>query len=302
MEFLAAGLLLAALAQAPPPPAAGPSVSAAWVRERLDDPALVLLHVGPRPAFEKEHLPGAQLVLPRDLSLPRGESALMLQLLPAEPLREKLELLGIGDASHVVVYAAEGWATPATRVLFSLDAMGIAERASLMDGGLETWKAAGHPLSTELRPRPRAELHARPRPELVADIETVKASLAAPGVAIVDARLPQFYSGSDPGGMPRAGHIPGAKSIPFGSLLAEDGRLRSDAELAEIFRAAGVGAKDAVISYCHIGQQATLVYFAARRLGHPARVYDGSWDEWSRQGELPVEAPAPAQQGKEERP
>jgi thiosulfate/3-mercaptopyruvate sulfurtransferase len=292
MCILAPGLLLAALASAAAPDA-GTTVTADWVRQHLEDPSLVLLHVGPKAAFEKAHLPGAQLVLLSDLSLPRSESALMLQLLPPHALREKLELLGIGDSSRVVVYAAEGWVTPATRVLFSLDVMGVGERASLLDGGLETWRAAGFPVSTELRGRPRAELRASARPELVADVEAVKTSLTAPGVAIVDARLPQFYSGSDPGGMPRAGRIPGARSVPFGSLLTQDGRLRGDAELAEILRAAGVGPKDAVISYCHIGQQATLVYFAAKRLGHAARVYDGSWDEWSRDSTLPVEKQPP---------
>jgi thiosulfate/3-mercaptopyruvate sulfurtransferase len=65
--------------------------------------------------------------------------------------------------------------------------------------------------------------------------------------------------------------------------------MKSEAEIKEIFAAAGIKPGDTVVSYCHIGQQATMVYFAARRLGIKARVYDGSWDEWSRNMELPVE-------------
>ncbi|MGE0456550.1 MAG: sulfurtransferase [Vicinamibacteria bacterium] len=298
MEIFAAVLMLAGLAQGAPA-AAEPSVSAGWLREHLDDPGLVLLHVGPKAAFESGHVPGAQLVLPGDLAVPRAEGALQLQLLPPDALREKLELLGVGDASRVVVYAAEGWITPATRVLFALDAGGVGERASLLEGGLEAWKAAGFPVSAELRPRARAELHARPRPELVADLDAVKASLGAPGVAIVDARLERFFSGADPGSMPRAGHIPGARSLPFSSLLRPDGGLRDDAELAAAFRASGVGPNDAVISYCHIGQQATLVYLVAKRLGHPARVYDGSWEEWSRSSELPIAIQPPGERAKD---
>ncbi len=64
--------------------------------------------------------------------------------------------------------------------------------------------------------------------------------------------------------------------------------MKSEVQTADLFKAAGIKPGDTVVSYCHVGQQATVVYFAARRLGYAARLYDGSWDEWSRKSDLPV--------------
>jgi CubicO group peptidase (beta-lactamase class C family)/rhodanese-related sulfurtransferase len=89
--------------------------------------------------------------------------------------------------------------------------------------------------------------------------------------------------------MPRAGHIPGARILPFDTLVTDDNRMKSPSETAKVLEAAGIKPGDTVVSYCHIGQQATVVYFAAKRLGYKALLYDGSWDEWSRKSELPVE-------------
>jgi thiosulfate/3-mercaptopyruvate sulfurtransferase len=96
---------------------------------------LVLLHVGVKAEFEAEHIPGARFVAPSDLSIPRAEGALILQLLPPEALRAALESLGISDDSRVIVYFGKDWVSPSTRVYFSLDAAGLGDRTSILDGG-----------------------------------------------------------------------------------------------------------------------------------------------------------------------
>ena len=113
--------------------------------------------------------------------------------------------------------------------------------------------------------------------------------------ALGDARTANFYDGVPPtnsnGPARRLGHIPGAKSIPFNSLSDSTGRLKSATDLRAIFTKAGVQPGDTVVAYCHVGQQATAVLFAARTLGHPVKLFDGSWDEWNKRTEFPVEVP-----------
>ena len=119
--------------------------------------------------------------------------------------------------------------------------------------------------------------------------EWVQARLGSPASALIDARDPQFYQGLDAGSGTRPGHLPGARSIPFTSVTDEAGRFLPDSALRRIFREAGVSQGDEIVAYCHIGQQATAVVFAARLLGYNARLYDGSYEDWSRREDLAVE-------------
>ncbi len=268
-------------------------VTPAWLAAHLDEPDLVLLHVGDAEAYRAKHLPRARLVTLDDIarSAPHGEG-LTLELLPADALRERLEGLGISSASRVIVYVAEDWVSWATRVVLTLDAAGLGAQTTLLDGGMPAWLRAGHAVTGAASPTRRGTLAPLTLRPIIVDAAKVVASLGKPGIAVVDARDAAYYAGTSAGGMPghthRAGHITGALSLPFDSVFDDHHVLRSPEELRAQFTRAGVKPGDTVIGYCHIGQQATAMLFAARRLGHPVLLYDGSFEDWSQHAGYPV--------------
>lgn len=251
------------------------------LREELKDPKLVLLHVGTSEDYDRGHIPGARLVVLTELAPVVG--GLRLQLLPPETLRTKLMELGVGNDSKVVVYAGNDSIQSATRVWFTFEY--LSREARFLNGGIGAWKKRGFELSTEKTVVSAArELTIKPRPELVADALWMNAHLKDERVAIVDARLPEFYTGANAGNMPRAGRIPGARNVPFPSLLNADREFLPVSELQ-----AKLPEKE-IAAYCHIGMQATVVYFSARLAGRTVKLYDGSFEEWSKLSDLPVEA------------
>ena len=287
---------VAVSAQTPVSPATARAallVSTTWVSQHLADPDLVLLHVGDKAEYDARHLPGARFVEFAQVAVTdRSGSGLSLEMLAPEVLRTRLSALGIGDRSRVVVYYGRGRLSQATRVLLTLDHAGLGPRTSLMDGGLEAWVSDGRETTTAVvTPAPGTLAPLTTRPNVV-DAEYVKARLKTAGVAVVDARLPAFYSGAQTGGSPatphKTGHIAGALNVPFSEITDAEGRVRSADELSALFAKAGVKPGDTVITYCHIGQQATAVAFAARTLGFNVVMYDGSFEDWSRR-DLPVE-------------
>ena len=289
--LLALGLAGGALATRADEPAPM-LVTAEWLAAHLNDPDLVLLHVGERQGFDAGHLPGARYLDRSAISAPKTETSLTLELPPTPQLVENFERLGISNTSRIVLYFGSDWITPTTRAYFTLDYVGLGDRTSILDGGMPAWVAGGHAVSTQVVEPTRGRITVRPKPELVADAEFVKANIGKPPVVLIDSRLEQFYEGREKGMMPRAGRIPGAKGVPFPSLVGEDNRLKDKAALEQLLARAGVRAGSTVVTYCHIGQQASLGYFVARYLGYPARLYDGSFEDWSRRADLPVETGA----------
>jgi len=269
------------------------NVSTQWLASHLNDADLVLLHVGDSAEYSREHIPGARHVPLRAVSTTSHdhEKGLMLELPEPDSLRAKLEALGISDRSRIVVYYGNDWVSPATRVIFTLDHAGLGGRTSLLDGGMVAWKKEGRRVTDAVAPAKKGQLHALNTRPLVVDAAWVRSSLGKPGVRVVDGRAAVFYDGVEAGGDGRKGHIAGAGSIPFTSVFDDSLRLRSGAELRAIFARAGVAPGDTVVAYCHIGQQATAVVFAARVLGHPARLYDGSFQDWARRPDFPVDNP-----------
>ena len=263
-------------------------VSTEWVAKHLDDKSLVLLQIGDKDEYVTAHIPGAQHIAVSDISTPRGEG-LTLQLPPATELRAVFERLGISDNSRIILYFGKDWITLTARVFFTLDYLGLGDRTSIMDGGLPAWRAEGRPVTAQVTTPTPGRLIATTKPELVVDAAWVKNNLNEKRVKLLDARTPQFYTGADVGRMPRGGHIPGALNIPFSLLITDEtNRFKGLDAWRDLFRNAGVKSGDQVATYCHTGQQATLLYFAARYLGLKPKLYDGSFEEWSKNRELPV--------------
>ena len=132
-----------------------------------------------------------------------------------------------------------------------------------------------------------------PQSDVIADLDFVKANLHQAGVRILDARDPKGYSGEIARAGLAPGHIRGAGNVHYDSLLDEKtGKLMPVEELQTKFRDAGVKPGDRVVTYCFIGQQASALYLISRYLGYDTRLYDGSWDEWTKHPELPTETAA----------
>ncbi|HYK91036.1 MAG TPA: sulfurtransferase [Acidobacteriota bacterium] len=262
-------------------------VSPDWLGSHLNDRGLVLIHVGQREDYEAGHIAGAHLLTLRDISTPPG-SGLRLELPPVDELKSTLQTIGISSGSRIVVYFVKDWVTPAARVYFTLDFLGLGDRTSILDGGLQAWQADGHPTTAAAATNERGSLTPQPRRSAVVDADWVSSNLNNRSVSIIDARLPEYYSGASAGGMKRAGHIPGAANIPFSSLVDEKNKLKSPEALRKIFEDAGIKSGNHIVAYCHIGQQASLVYFVARYLGFEPSLYDGSFEDWSARPDLPV--------------
>jgi thiosulfate/3-mercaptopyruvate sulfurtransferase len=264
-------------------------VTTEWLAAHARDANLVVLHVGRRAQYDSGHMDGARFVALSDISTPPGPGKLTLQMPPVEELTAWAQSQGISDRSRIVVVPHDDTLQSAARVFLTLAYLGAMDRTSLLDGGFKAWRAENRVVTTALPPAPRAaRFTARPRPELIATIDQVEAATKDGKVAIVDARLARFYEGNG-GGYPRPGHIPTAVNIPLNTVSTATGHLRAPTELRQLFLDAGVREGKPVVTYCHIGQQASLLWFVATLLGYDARMFDGSFQEWSGTERLPVE-------------
>lgn len=261
-------------------------VTPAWLAAHQSDPNLVVIHVATtRRDYLNGHVSGARFLWTG--SFAPSTPDLSTELPDVAQVDSALEAIGVSDQSRIVLYGASAPMT--ARLFLTLAWLGAGDRTSILDGGLAAWRGAGQPTTTAAPAVARGRFTPRPSAVTV-DAAVVRDAIAKPGIRIVDARDRQFYDGNG-GGMPRPGHIPSAVSLPFSSMLTESGTFRSREALREMFAAAGVRPEERVVTYCHVGQQASLLWFVARLLGHDARMYDGSFEDWSGRSELPVEGP-----------
>jgi thiosulfate/3-mercaptopyruvate sulfurtransferase len=268
-----------------------PVVSVDWLSAELSRPGLVVLQLGSDSSFRTAHVPGAQrLDFDGVVIAPPVEGGLRMELPAPERLEAGLRALGVREDSRIVlVFDVPQAFTRAGRTFFTLEWAGLRGRVAVLDGGLPAWRAVAKPLSTGPALRVAAgDVTVRPNAAQVATRDSVQAAVGGRGRRLVDARAPEFYQNTRDNGMPRGGHIESAVNLPFNSATLPDGRFKPKAELEQLVAATGIEADDPLTTYCHIGLQASWMYLTLRYLGRDVTVYDGSFDEWSRDASLPV--------------
>jgi thiosulfate/3-mercaptopyruvate sulfurtransferase len=274
-------LSVVASAAAAQPPRGGHLISASDLAKALSDPAIVVLHVAEdESSYTEGHIPGARFLPYRSVAV-EGDR-LGAELPPTSALEHLFEGVGVSDRSRVVIY---GHTVLAARVFFTLDAAGHG-RVAMLDGGLAAWQAGGHPVErgSDAREWTAGSFTPRVNAQRLATAEWIQAH--AGKIALVDVRPDPEFTGSDGGmgGVHVAGHIEGAKQLPWNALVGPDGRFLPPDQLRAKLNAAGADGQVPVIPYCMVGMRASVVYFVARHLGLDARLYDGSIVDWGRRG------------------
>ena len=260
-------------------------VSTAWLAEHLGEPDLVVVDASwhmpasgrnGRSEYVRAHIPGARFL---DIDTLSDRSHPAPHMLPAaEDFARAMEELGISPDDRIVVYdnspirtAARGW--------FMLRHYG-ARNLAILDGGFQKWIDENRPTESG---EPQFLLTSFDVADNRREIVTKQQILAGDHEPLVDARGKGRFEGSEPDPRPgvEAGHIPGARNLPFGSLYNEDGTFKSRDEIRQLFNEAGLDPTKPFIASCGSGVTANSLIFAAHLLGHDkARLYDGSWSEW----------------------
>lgn len=279
-----------------PAPAPDIIVSAAWLRTHVKDPNLVVLDLtipgtqSPDP-YNAGHVPGARQLGFHSIFAGGGNHGnLSMELVSADSLRNVLEGLGVSDRSTIVLYGTSREVSHVARAYVTLDYLGLGAHTHILNGGYDAWKAAGGAVETASPSITRGELRATSGNDVVTNGAYVMAHVADKSMTIVDARAPEFYNGTVRGhSAARTGHIPGARNVYFLTLAdSTTSKYVAPEQVRERFAAAGVRLDRPVVVYCHIGQTASVDYVQLRRLGVPVRLYDGSFEDWSRNNAYPV--------------
>ena len=259
-------------------------LSTEWLADRLGEPRLRIVDASwhmpasgrsGRDEYLAAHVPGAVFL---DIDALSDHSDPAPHMLPsAAEFGSAMAALGVGQDDRIVVYdnsplrtAARGW--------FMLRHFG-ASRVALLDGGFQKWTAEGRQTEPGEAQTEPTTFTAEPRTVIVRK-DDILTGFDAP---LLDARgRPRFEgSESDPRPGVAAGHIPGARNLPFGELYNEDGTFKSPNELRSLFEQAGVDPARPFVASCGSGVTANSLIFAAHLLGNDqARLYDGSWGEW----------------------
>lgn len=267
-------------------------VTTDWVVENLSNPKVVFVEVDEDTTlYDKGHIPGAiRFHWREDL-----QDGLSRDLIPQQKFEALLSRNGIGNDSTVVLYGGNNnWFAAYAYWYFRIYGH---QDVRLIDGGRKLWELQGRELTTDIPERTPTRYVAQQRDNSIRAFRDEVVS-AIGKLNIVDVRSPQEFSGelAAPAHLPQEsgqikGHIPTAKNIPWSKAANEDGTFKSNEELSELYKSAGVDFAQETIAYCRIGERSAFSWFVLHELLGLSNVknYDGSWTEYGSLVGVPVE-------------
>ena len=290
------GLLLLLLAACAPEHQGESSrvlVSTDWLAEHLDEPALVLLHVGTEEVYDSIHIPGARLVDPWEFTI--TTDSLRNEVPDMAILDSLLTTVGIGADSRILLYYEdEDLVSRTARVFVTLDYLGLGRRTSVLNGGLTAWTEEERIITDEKPKATYGILQLEGNEDVIARAFDLDRYRTDPGYVIGDTRsFEEFFGELDSTDhSPSGGHIDGAVHMPYESILSESQphMFKDDRTLREAFAEQGIDKEQTVIFYCGSGIRASVNYLVSVHLGFKPMLYDGSYEEWEKL-ELPVIQP-----------